>query len=88
MGDLFLAFRGTKEGQSVFAPNVSSVTLIQSNQHIKMAYLGVAYSACAKSLHLCPTLCDPMDYSPQGSSVHGILQHILLSFYSAFSKVM
>ena len=22
----------------------------------------------------CPTLCDPMDYSPQGSSVHGILQ--------------
>ena len=23
---------------------------------------------------LCPTLWDPMDYSPQGSSVHGILQ--------------
>ena len=22
----------------------------------------------------CPTLCDPMDYSPLGSSVHGILQ--------------
>ena len=22
----------------------------------------------------CPTLCDPMDYSPQGSSVHGIFQ--------------
>ena len=21
--------------------------------------------------HLCPTLCDPMDYSPPGSSVHG-----------------
>ena len=27
-----------------------------------------------KSLHLCPTLCDPMDYSPPGSSVHGTLQ--------------
>ena len=25
-----------------------------------------------KSLSLCPTLCDPMDYSPAGSSVHGI----------------
>ena len=25
----------------------------------------------------CQTLCDPMDYSPQGSSVHGILQSIL-----------
>ena len=23
---------------------------------------------------LCPTLCDPMDYSPSGFSVHGILQ--------------
>ena len=28
----------------------------------------------AKSLQSCPTLCDPMDYSPPGSSVHGILQ--------------
>ena len=28
----------------------------------------------AKSLELCPTLCDPMDYSPLDSSVHGILQ--------------
>ena len=28
---------------------------------------------CAKSLQLCPTLCDPMDCSPPGSSVHGIL---------------
>ena len=25
----------------------------------------------AKLLQLCPTLCDPMDYSPPGSSVHG-----------------
>ena len=23
---------------------------------------------------LCPTLCDSMDYSPPGSSLHGILQ--------------
>ena len=28
----------------------------------------------AKSLQLCPTLCDPMDHSPPGSCVHGILQ--------------
>ena len=28
----------------------------------------------AKSLQLCPTLCDPMDCSLPGSSVHGILQ--------------
>ena len=35
---------------------------------------------CAKSLQLCPTLCDPMDYSPPGSSVHGILQARLLEW--------
>ena len=28
----------------------------------------------AKSLQSCPTLCDHMDCSPLGSSVHGILQ--------------
>ena len=28
-------------------------------------------SVCAKSLQLCPTLQDPMDCSPSGSSVHG-----------------
>ena len=31
-------------------------------------------SAAAKSLQSCPTLCDPMDCSPSGFSVHGILQ--------------
>ena len=35
---------------------------------------------CAKSLQLCPTLCDPMDYSPSGSSVHGILQARILEW--------
>ena len=29
---------------------------------------------CAQSLQLCLTLCNPMDCSPPGSSVHGILQ--------------
>ena len=28
----------------------------------------------AKSLQLCPALCDPMDHSPPGPSVHGALQ--------------
>ena len=28
----------------------------------------------AKSLQLCPTLCNPTDCSPPGSSVHGILK--------------
>ena len=32
------------------------------------------WCVCAKSLQSCPTLCDPMDYSPPGISVRGILQ--------------
>ena len=31
------------------------------------------YSFLLLCAQLCPTLCDPMDYSPPGSSVHGIL---------------
>ena len=33
-----------------------------------------AAAAAAKSLQLCLTLCDPIDGSPLGSSVHGIFQ--------------
>ena len=34
----------------------------------------ILMSAAAKSLQSCPTLCDPMDSSPRGSPVPGILQ--------------
>ena len=41
----------------------------------------------AKSLQSCPTLCDPVDSSPPGSSVHGILQARILEWVAiAFSK--
>ena len=33
-----------------------------------------AAAAAAKSLQLCPTLCDPIDGSPPGSPIPGILQ--------------
>ena len=41
---------------------------------------------CAKSLQSCLTLCDPMDYSPPGFSVHGIsharvLEWVAISYY-------
>ena len=34
----------------------------------------------AKSLQSCPTLCDPIDNSPPGSSVHRILQARILEW--------
>ena len=43
-------------------------------------------AAAAKSRQSCPTLCDPMDYSLPGSSVHGILQAKVLEWVAiAFS---
>ena len=33
-----------------------------------------AAAAAAKSLQSCPTLCDPLDGSPPGSPIPGILQ--------------
>ena len=36
--------------------------------------LTVAAAAAAKSLQSCPTLCDPIDGSPPGSPLPGILQ--------------
>ena len=35
-------------------------------------------AAAAASLQSCLTLCEPMDYSPPGSSVHGLLQARIL----------
>ena len=44
-------------------------------------------NAAAKSLQLCPTLCDPIDGSPPGSPVPGILQARTLEWGAiAFSK--
>ena len=35
----------------------------------------------------CPTLCDPLDCSPPGSSVHGILQARILEWVAiSFSR--
>ena len=41
----------------------------------------VAAAAAAKSLQSCPTLCDPIDGSPPGSPVPGILQARTLECY-------
>ena len=37
-------------------------------------------------IQLCPALCDPMDYSLPGSSVHGILQARILEWVATSSS--
>ena len=60
-------------------------TLIQISFNLAAA---AAAAAAAKSLQSCPTLCDPIDRSPLGFSVPGILQArtlewVAISFSSA-----
>ena len=49
-----------------------------SNKDINSAYYLLlskwSVCVCAQLLQLCPTLCDPKDCSPPGSSLYGILQ--------------
>ena len=47
-------------------------------------YKQIAAATAAKSLQSCPTLCDPIDGSPPGSPVPGILQARILEWVSHF----
>ena len=44
------------------------------------AAAAAAVAAAAKSLQLCPTMCDLIDGSPTGSPVPGILQARILDW--------
>ena len=44
------------------------------NELSEVSQNNAAAAATAKSLQSCPTLCDPIDGSPPGSPVPGILQ--------------
>ena len=48
----------------------------------------ISHTSCvfAKSLQSCSTLCDPVDCSPPGSSVHGILQAGILGWVAISSS--
>ena len=51
-------------------------------------YVYAAAAAAAKSLQSCLTLCDPIDSSPPGSSIHGVFQARVLEWVAiAFSKI-
>ena len=64
--------------------NGHSFPLIWSDGEPVCIYL----AAPAKLLQLCPTLCDPMDCSPPGSSIHVIFQARVLEWSAiAFSSI-
>ena len=53
---------------------MDSYDLRYDNNNTATVYL------CGSVTQLCPTLCDPMDYSPPGFFVHGISQARLLEW--------
>ena len=51
-----------------------------AHNKIHVKYTLVNACVCAKLLQTCPTLCNAREYSPPGSSVHGILQARILEW--------
>ena len=66
----------TCSGWFSWSPNITPLlTLVTPNPFLSISCM------FAKSLKSCPTLCDPVDCSPPGSSyVHGILQARILEW--------
>ena len=69
---------------SQFIPSSPSPSFHKSILYVCIS----AAAAAAKSLQSCPTLCDPVDSSPPGSSVPGILQARILEWVAiSFSHI-
>ena len=58
-------------------PSKESVSLL-----LLLSRFSELAAAAAKSLQSCPTLCDPIDGSPPGSPVPGILQARTLEWFA------
>ena len=74
-----------------FEDHCSRSPVVQSTEDHQQGEPVLKPTSCAcvhaQSLQSCPTLCDPMDCSPRGSSVHGILQARILEWIAiSFSR--
>ena len=64
--DVRVAYKATATKSISYWVGTRSIDQVNKTEH--------AAAAAAKSLQSCPTLCDPIDGSPPGSPVPGILQ--------------
>ena len=82
MPELFFSLHDSNDGQSFFRDlthNYFNVVAWKSWKGKRILIITEIFrinllTTTTKLLQSCPTLCDPMDYSPPGSSVHGIFQ--------------
>ena len=65
-------------------PFVGRLLHLQNNSGNLHPILLSRYFVCVLVTQLCPTLCNPMDCSPPGSSVHGIFQARILEWVAIF----
>ena len=65
------------ERMCTWSPECQGVSTLERpspSGSLSLPRAGAAAAAAAKSLQSCPTLCDPIDGSPPGSPIPGILQ--------------
>ena len=63
----------------VLFPEASYYQFLAPPKPLSSLFFLYPLSACA---HLCPTLCDPLDCSPPGFSVHGVFKARILEWVS------
>ena len=77
------SFRPKDKPASLMSPALAAEFFTTSTTWEALFLLGCV---CAKSLQPCPTPYNPMDCSPPGSSVHGVLQARILEWVAMSSS--
>ena len=73
--------------QHLFSGKGSTLARMLSFFSLSISSKSECAAAAAKSLQLCPILCDPIDGSPPGSPIPGLLQARTLKWVAiSFSK--
>ena len=79
--EILMQTKGCLEGKSTYKWKTSFTWFQGLTEHLHSSFLGLlantwpyCQAAAAKSLQSCLTLCDPIDGSPPGSPIPGILQ--------------
>ena len=76
----------------LFPPHPLPTSQVLAVMHFNLIFLHCMYHPMILSLHVCliaqscPILCDPLDYNPPGSSVHGFLQARILEWIAISSS--
>ena len=79
------------QGASCAAPGKSGLHALGEGVHCRwilyqLSYQGTLAAAAARLLQSCPTLCDPIDSSPPGPTIPGILQARTLEWVAISSS--